>query len=344
MSSWLLLQGARIIGISDNYRTTPSVFEALSLEERISHNETDIRDQESVMQIVHSEKPEFIFHLAAQSIVSTSYSEPLKTISTNVLGTASLLESLRNVDWECNVIVVTSDKCYENVEWTWGYRENDRLGGKDIYSASKAAAELVIRSYSESFFLNDRTSVKLAIARAGNVIGGGDWSPDRVVADTFRAWSQKETVVLRSPQAIRPWQHVLEPLSGYLSLAIKLAANEIMNAEPFNFGPRVEDIATVKELIDELSVYWHFDKGFQPSKIDETNRFHEAGILKLNCDKAFDLLDWKPTLNFSQMSKMVSDWYAAFYSSQEDMTQFTTRQIQSYISKAEEIHQSWAQE
>ena len=209
LSVWLLKLGAHVVGIAKDIPTHPSMFEALGLEKRLTHYQADIRDLATMTQIIGNEKPDFVFHLAAQAIVSTSYKDPIETISSNVMGTANILEALRSSNHTCTAVIITSDKAYDNVEQVWGYKEDDKMGGKDVYSGSKGAAELVIKSYFNSFFKSSTCNVKLAIARAGNVIGGGDWAKDRIVVDCMVAWSKGEKVEIRSPQATRPWQHVL---------------------------------------------------------------------------------------------------------------------------------------
>ena len=218
LSTWLCTLGAEVYGYSLNVPTHPSMFETLELEKRIHHKFGDIRNRDEFTEYVQEVKPDFIFHLAAQALVLTSYREPLDTITTNVVGTSVVCEAIRHIDWNCTCVLITSDKAYDNVEWIWGYRETDRLGGKDIYSGSKGAAELVIKSYWHSF-IKDMPNIKFGVTRAGNVIGGGDWAEDRIIVDCIKAFSTGKTVEIRSPKATRPWQHVLEPLSGYLTLA-----------------------------------------------------------------------------------------------------------------------------
>ena len=259
LTTWLLSLDADVIGISKDIPTQPSMFEILGLEDKIQHHNIDIRDISALSQVITDEKPDFVFHLAAQAIVSISYDEPLDTISSNVMGTTNLLESLRISNHQCTAIIITSDKAYDNVEQIWGYKENDPMGGKDIYSGSKGAAELIFKSYYHSFFKSEESSVRLAVARAGNVIGGGDWAQDRIVVDCVEAWSEPKSVEIRSPGATRPWQHVLEPLSGYLNLGQALYNDRGLNGESFNFGPRAEQNHTVVELLKDLSEYWYFE-------------------------------------------------------------------------------------
>jgi CDP-glucose 4,6-dehydratase len=237
--------------------------------------------------------------------------------------------------------MITSDKAYDNVEWSWGYRETDSLGGKDPYSASKGMAELAIRSYVESFFKNNNSNIHIGIARAGNVIGGGDWAKDRIVPDCMIAWAKNETVDIRNPIATRPWQHVLEPLSGYLLLAANLALSGDNNGEAYNFGPSSSHNYSVGHLIDEMSKSW--DKAKWNDTSSDKNHVHEAGLLKLNCDKALFDLSWRPTLNFEETVEMTAEWYKRYYQDNKTvMYDFTILQIQHYIDLAKSKNIDWA--
>jgi len=341
LTTWLLNLGAEIIGISKDIPTAPSMFEALDLEGKIQHHLVDVRNFDTLNKIIKQEEPDFIFHLAAQAIVSTSYIEPLETISSNVIGTAHILESLRLSNHQCTAIIITSDKAYDNVEQIWGYKENDQMGGRDVYSGSKGAAELVIKSYYHSFFKSDESNVRLAIARAGNVIGGGDWAKDRIVVDAVVAWHQGKKVEIRSPEATRPWQHVLEPLSGYLSLGQRLYCDKRFNGEGFNFGPKAEQNRTVKELLQDLSKYWDFDNNTDVFTITDNIPFHEAGLLKLNCDKALSLLKWQAALGYQDTIKFTSEWYYDHYKNGANMLVKTMSQIDEYHNIAHERRLSW---
>lgn len=259
LTTWLIMLGADVYGYSIDVPTSPAMFNVLGLEKKMHQFFGDIRDKEALNDYVRKIKPDFLFHLAAQAIVSTSYAEPFDTILTNVVGTASVLESVRNITWNCTCILITSDKAYNNIEWIWGYRETDSLGGKDVYSGSKGAAELLIRCYWNSF-IKLKPNIKLGIARAGNVIGGGDWAKDRIIVDCIKAFSQGKTVEIRSPKSTRPWQHVLEPLSGYLALGQCLYENKSENGEPYNFGPRSEQTKTVFDLTQDLARLWGLNK------------------------------------------------------------------------------------
>lgn len=343
LTCWLLELGANVVGISKDIPTQPSMFKELGLEKKIKHYFLDIRDKEKLIEVFHVEKPDFVFHLAAQAIVSTSYANPVETLETNVLGTAHVLEALRAFSHKCTAVMITSDKCYENVEWCWGYKETDHLGGKDIYSASKGAAELVFHSYQMSFFGSSKGPVRLASARAGNVIGGGDWAQDRIVADCVRSWSENKKVEIRSPSATRPWQHVLEPLSGYLALGEALSKEEKFHGESFNFGPRAEQNHTVVELLCDLSTYWDFKSPSECYIVTDNKPFNEAGLLKLNCDKALFFLKWQSTLNYPKTVKFVSEWYYNFYKAKKlNMYEFTLGQIREYEKYAKEESVQWA--
>ena len=260
--------------------------------------------------------------------VINSYENPVNTWSTNLMGTVNVLEALKELTNPCNVVFITSDKCYDNLEWEWGYRENDKLGGPDPYSASKGAAELAISSYYRSFFIRDN-GIKIASARAGNVIGGGDWSQNRLIPDCVRAWSKGNCVILRNPESTRPWQHVLEPLSGYLSLAIKLNLNDQLNGKSFNFGPNDLSTKSVLDLVTKMSEYWPKVK-WKCEKFK--NEFHESALLKLNCDLAHEILDWKPKLDFENTTKMTALWYKNFYDNRSlNPREFTINQINEYM-------------
>jgi len=342
LTTWLLKLGANVVGVSIDIPTTPSMFEELKLQEKIKHYKADIRDLEKMVSIISSEKPDFLFHLAAQPIVSTSYDSPIDTISTNVMGTANILEALKVTNLPCVGVIITSDKAYDNVEQVWGYKEDDKMGGKDIYSGSKGAAELIIRSYFYSFFNNAQQNVRLAIGRAGNVIGGGDWAKDRIVVDCMLAWSKGQSVEIRSPSATRPWQHVLEPLSGYLSLGSALYLDKSLHGEAFNFGPRAEQNHTVQQLLKDLSVSWHFDKLEDAFTVTDNIPFHEAGLLKLNCDKALASLKWQATMLYADTIQFTSQWYYSFYKKTDsNMYEETMSQIEAYEELAKSHKALW---
>jgi CDP-glucose 4,6-dehydratase len=331
--SWLSLLminfGAKVVGISSDIPTTPSNFNISNISPHIDDLRIDIRDTVAINKAIKNIQPDFVFHLAAQALVLSSYKSPLETISINAIGTASILDALRCLDKKVSVVMVTSDKAYDNVEWVWGYRETDKLGGRDPYSASKGMAELAIRSYIDSYFSEPGSNVSIGIARAGNVIGGGDWAIDRIVPDCMRSWSNGETVNIRSPESTRPWQHVLEPLSGYLTLSSDLLTNEKLHGEAYNFGPPAHQNHSVGELINEMSNHWDLVQWRDDSKMNK--HMHEAGLLKLNCDKALFDLKWEPKLNFNDTVYMTVEWYKYYYQNNpKSMFDFTMSQIEEY--------------
>ncbi len=342
LSEWLLILGAEVSGFSDNIPTVPSLFAANHLEERIRQYWGDLQNREAVLEVITEVQPDFIFHLGAQALVKRSYQDPVETFATNTLGTVHVLDAFSKIKRSCVLIDITSDKCYENVEWTWGYRENDRLGGKDPYGASKGAAELAFHSFYHSFIRHDLTK-RAVTARTGNVIGGGDWAPDRIVPDCIRSWSEGFTVSIRSPFATRPWQHVLEPLSGYLRVGELLTRQSQLNGESFNFGPDSEQNKTVLELIESIGKGWEEHlSGKALYEIEANPAFYEAGLLKLNIDKALHFLQWRPTLRFTETAAFTNEWYQHFYKGKaENMTGFTVEQINKYIELATKRNQEW---
>ncbi len=340
LTAWLLDLGAEVCGYSRDVPTTPSLFAQAGLERRIDHVVGDVRDTARFLATLRRFRPDFVFHLAAQAIVSASYKDPLETISTNVLGTASVLQGLREVDWPCTAVIITSDKCYENVEWPWGYRETDRLGGKDVYSASKGAAEIVFHAFYHSF-LKTPGAVRLVTSRAGNVIGGGDWAADRIVADCMRAWLADEQVAIRSPAATRPWQHVLEPLSGYLTLAAVLAGAPDLHGESYNFGPRAEQNTRVVDLLQDLAVIWGHGDPARSFEITGNIPFHEAGLLKLSCDKALLDLRWESNLSYAECVDFTGGWYREVLREGADAGEVTTRQTRRYEELALQRRRVW---
>jgi len=340
LSIWLTMLGAKVVGISIGDVSSPSNYKVVELNKRIEHYDIDIKNEKRIREIVCKVQPDFVFHLAAQSLVRPSYENPLDTMLVNSIGSANILNSLRFLDKPVVAIMITSDKAYDNVEWVWGYRETDRLGGKDPYSASKGMAELAIRSYIESFFNFDNCNVKVGIARAGNVIGGGDWAIDRIVPDCMKAWANGDTIDIRSPLSTRPWQHVLEPLSGYLVLAQNLYVSSRNHSEAYNFGPSADQNYSVSNLIDEMSKYWSQVKWNDVS--ENESHVHEAGLLKLNCDKALHDLKWKPALKYEETVRMTVDWYKEFYlNKNHSMYDFTISQIKSYVKVAEMNNIPW---
>jgi len=341
LSLWLLSLGAEVVGFSLNVPSQPSMYEALQLHNQIKQIYGDIRDLPSLSSAIHTTQPDFIFHLAAQPLVGRSYANPVETFSTNVMGTIHVLESVRNLATPCHVLLITSDKCYDNVEWLWGYRENDRLGGKDPYSGSKGAAEIAIRSYYYSYFKDRTDQCRVVSCRAGNVIGGGDWADKRLVPDCFRAWSQQQSVTIRSPHSTRPWQHVLEALSGYLQLGVTLAQQPKLSGESYNFGPRADQNHSVALLLQELARHW--DLGTIPPFRLEEGEFHEADLLKLNCDKAFIELNWMPTLEFPLLTRLTAEWYRHYYEQGENgLLDLTLHQIEEYTTEGALGGRIWA--
>ena len=341
LSAWLTHLGAKVVGASIDVPSTPSNFSASLIANVIEDHRIDVRDSKSIRSLVEKVQPDFVFHLAAQALVRPSYNDPLETMTINAIGSANVLDALRVVNKKVVAIMITSDKAYDNVEWVWGYRETDSLGGKDPYSASKGMAELAIRSYVESFFNQPDSNIRVGITRAGNVIGGGDWATDRIVPDCVNAWSNCEIVDIRSPHATRPWQHVLEPLSGYIALAANLALDRKNHGEAYNFGPSSDQNYSVSKLIDEMSKYWDQVRWNDTSKSQA--HLHEAGLLKLNCDKALFDLNWQPTLRFKETVKMTVEWYKHYYQNQEQsMYDFTIGQIDEYIKAANSRRVTWA--
>lgn len=307
--SWLAMVlrelGADVVGFSLPPTQQENHFNLLELDKIIHHIDGDIRDLDSVMKVFQDFKPEFLFHLAAQPLVRLSYDQPKITFDTNVGGSVNILEAIRCTDSLRSVIYVTTDKCYKNKEWIWGYRENDELGGRDPYSASKAAAELVFSAYMDSF-LHKRENFGAASVRAGNVIGGGDWAQDRIVPDSIKALRSGLPIVMRNPVATRPWQHVLEPLMGYLMLAEKLYHEPKDYSGAWNFGPKVESIQTVRILAEKIISHW----GQGEIRIDSSDDApHEANLLQLNCDKAHQILKWSPKWDFERTILETMRWY-----------------------------------
>ena len=344
LAIWLKLLGAEIIGVSIDLPSIPNLFEVTKLEEKIIDLRENVCSLSSLQKIIDTEKPDFIFHLAAQPLVKESYLNPCDTFNTNILGTANILESVRKVNKKCILILITSDKCYLNKEWDWGYRENDELGGKDPYSASKACAELIIKSMFNSYFENNK-NILIATARAGNVIGGGDWALNRIVPDTIKAWGKNEKVLVRSPDSTRPWQHVLEPLSGYLLLGQSLSNGIIKSGNAFNFGPKSDQIKTVIELLKGLSKYWNHNEN-QKDLIEINKNInditHEAGLLKLNCDKVLAKINWKPVLEFQETMKFTTKWYKEYYlEKNKNMFDYTVKQINDYTELANSRNMNW---
>jgi len=341
LTTWLLELGANVTGISLDPPSNPSHFDEAKLSKLIKDNRVDIRNSGELERVILDAQPDFVFHLAAQSLVRKSYDNPIETWQTNVMGTLHVLETLRKLNKPVNAIIITSDKCYDNVEWVWGYRETDALGGADPYSASKGAAELAIRSHIKSFFQGGKTNIRIASARAGNVIGGGDWADDRIIPDCVKAWSQNAMVELRNPSSTRPWQHVLEPLSGYLNLATALSNNSSLHGEAFNFGPPAQQNHSVKELVEKMAAYW--DQVHWKDVSQSTTGPYESTLLKLNCDKALHFLNWQAVMGFSDTVRMTAEWYRDYYNQSLEAVDITRSQIKEYSEIANAQGLLWAQ-
>ncbi|MCB2061011.1 MAG: CDP-glucose 4,6-dehydratase [Novosphingobium sp.] len=329
LSLWLRAMGAEVTGFALPPPTEPSLFDAARIGELVRHVEGDVRDQEALQGVVENTRPEAIFHLAAQPLVRLSYQQPVETYATNVMGTVNLLEAARHVSGLKAIVCVTSDKCYENHEWVWPYRETDPMGGHDPYSSSKGCAELVTAAWRNSFFLSGGPA--LASVRAGNVIGGGDWAMDRLVPDLVRAFEAGVSPLIRSPQAVRPWQHVLEALGGYLLLAERLLAGERGLAEAWNFGPSDEDARPVSWIVERMRAAWDNRVGSSASQaLADNGPFpHEAGLLRLDCSKARAALGWRPSLNLERALEWVVDWHKAVAGG-ADARAVTLGQIREY--------------
>jgi CDP-glucose 4,6-dehydratase len=328
LTLWLNILGAKIIGISNNIPSNPSHFEKLKLKKKIIDLNLDIRNMVNLKKAFKKYQPDFVFHLAAQSLVKKSYEEPVNTFSTNTIGTMQILEALRVIKKKCSAVIITSDKSYKNLEIKRGYHENDLLGGKDPYSASKAAAELIIQSYVNSYFKDNK--INIAVARAGNVIGGGDWSRDRLIPDCVKAWSQNKKVIIRNPRSTRPWQHVLEAIRGYLVLAINLDNNNKLNGEVFNFGPTFSQDKNVISLVSEMKKHWN--KVLWKVKIRKFD-LYESKLLRLSSKKAKKVLHWEPALKFNETIKMTTNWYKNYYDNKSNIFKFSKEQIEKYSLK-----------
>jgi CDP-glucose 4,6-dehydratase len=361
LCEWLLGLGAKVTGYSLPPPTQPALFDQLGLAGRVRHIAGDVRDLPALRRALRSARPDFVFHLAAQPIVRDSYANPVETFAVNLMGTVHVLEALRTMSHPCAAIFITTDKCYENREWVYRYRENDPLGGHDPYSASKATAELAIASYRCSFFVSH--PVRIASARGGNVIGGGDWAADRIVPDCIRALQKGKRIPVRNPKATRPWQHVLEPLSGYLWLGACLSAEcgkkarakskghtlfsqlSTLNPQPsssplasaFNFGPGQESNRTVAELVSEVLQHWpgRWEDRSDPRAV------HEANLLQLATDKASALLGWVPLWTFPKAIEQTVQWYRETARQPQSIAALTTRQIQLYSEGAARAGLRW---
>lgn len=330
LSLWLQSMGAEVVGYALEPPTSPCLFEVAGVDGEMISLAGDVRDLEHILVVMAEHRPEIVIHMAAQSLVRYSYQSPVETYATNVMGTVNVLEAVRQVPGVRAALVITSDKCYENREWIWGYRENEAMGGYDPYSNSKGCAELVTSAFRQSFFNNADEPVAVASARAGNVIGGGDWATDRLVPDMVRAISEGKPVSIRNPHAIRPWQHVLEPLSGYLLLAQRLYEGGGHYAEGWNFGPAEDDAKPVQWIVERFirlwgdGASWVYDSGEHP---------YEAHYLKLDCSKARSRLQWQPRWSLDHALEQISAWHKA-HQQNENMRDFSLNQIRAYQEQA----------
>lgn len=334
---WLSLLGADVYGYALNAPSDPSHYSLLKTD--IDKCIADVRDVKALSDFIEEIKPEIVFHLAAQALVRKSYSNPSETFSTNVMGTLNVYESCRKTSSVRAIVNITSDKCYENKEWIWGYRENDPMGGFDPYSASKGCAEILTSSFRNSYFnLNEYKKshhLLLASARAGNVIGGGDWATDRLIPDMIRAASQNNSVQIRNPKATRPWQHVLEPLSGYLTLGWRLLEEKMEFADGWNFGPDLQSNLSVEDIVQTSQMYW--DK-IQVNYSSDKSEHHEANLLMLDCSKANKLLKWKSVWDIETTLGKTISWYKKLYS---EGSVVTLQDIDNYVISAQDANLIW---
>jgi len=336
LSLWLQHMGADVTGIALDPPTKTNLYHQSTVANGMQSLRVDIRDGEMVKQMVRQSRPEVVFHLAAQPLVRYSYHHPVETYETNVMGTLHVLEGIRAVDSVAAAVMITTDKCYENREWVWGYRENDPMGGHDPYSSSKGAAELLIASYRDSYFPAERYvdhQVAIASVRAGNVIGGGDWAEDRLIPDLIRAFQQQKEVSIRSPMAVRPWQHVLEPLAGYLMLAEKLSNEGSQWNGGWNFGPYDQDAKSVEWICNHLAELWGEAASWH---VDGAEHPHEANYLKLDCSKSNTLLRWSPQWNLQQALELIVEWHKA---EQQGVSgrELCLKQITSYMEMMDPV-------
>ncbi|SMF96410.1 CDP-glucose 4,6-dehydratase [Methylomagnum ishizawai] len=336
---WLQRMGAEVVGYALSPPTEPSLFELANVARDMHSIEGDIRDDDALERALRLARPEIVIHMAAQPLVRHAYAHPVETYSTNIMGTVHLLQAVRGVASVRALVNVTSDKCYENREWSWGYRENEAMGGRDPYSSSKGCAELVTAAFRQSYFGPGGHPAALATARAGNVIGGGDWAEDRLIPDILRHIEAGKILKIRNPAAIRPWQHVLEPLGGYLTLAERLYQDGAAFAEAWNFGPAKSDAKPVRWIVERLRTVWpdrlrwEFDAHPQP---------HEATHLRLDCEKAADRLGWQPRWHLARALDAVTEWHTGHWSG-ADPRSLSLRQIDTYMQEDDDREQSWDQ-
>jgi CDP-glucose 4,6-dehydratase len=340
LTLWLNLIGSNVIGFSTKPPTKPSMFKILKLEKSITHVIGDVTNLSSFKKCIDTHKPDFVFHLAAQPLVRTSYEKPIDTINTNVMGSVNLLDCLRNQNKKTVCIIMTSDKCYDNSQQFF-HKESDPMGGYDPYSASKGATELIISSYRNSFFNSNDSKNKISLAsiRAGNVIGGGDWADDRLIPDCIRSLISKKPISIRNPNGIRPFQHVLEPLSGMLYLATKMWKYPNLFSESWNFGPLKKNKITVKDIISKMINLWGCGKWINLSK---KNLLHESNVLLLDSSKSKKYLNWIPSYSINESLLETVTWYKSYVDNKNDMKEFSLQQINSYIIKAKKMKIDWA--
>ena len=329
LSLWMMTLGAKVLGIANGYPTKPSNFKDLNLSKNIDFKKIDVRNSKKIQKEILKFKPDFIFHLAAQAIVKKSYENPKQTWESNVIGTINILEGVKKLKKKkINIIIITSDKVYKNLEINRGYHEKDILGGEDPYSASKSAADLATQSYCKTI-LNNNPNIRIAIARAGNVIGGGDWSVGRIIPDCMRSWSKSKKVDIRNPKSTRPWQHVFDVLNGYIMLAMNLSKNKNLNGQSFNFGPKIEKKRDVLNVVNEMKKIWV--KGRY--RIKKKDRFKETKLLHLNSRKAKIKLNWVCKFNLKEAIELTAIWYKNYYSNRKNIINFSVNQIKDFEKK-----------
>jgi CDP-glucose 4,6-dehydratase len=335
LSLWLTLLGAKVIGYSLKPPTIPSLFNILNIKNMVTSKIFDINNKKKLSSEISKCKPDIVMHLAAQALVVKSYKNPIETFSTNIIGTANLLQSIRDIPSVKSCLIMTSDKAYDNKEWNHAYAENDPMGGNDPYSASKGAAEIVVSSFRKSFF-TQKNSPGIATIRAGNVIGGGDWADYRLLPDCFKALSSHKKIILRNPQAIRPWQHVLESLSGFLLIGSKLAKNPRRFEGAWNIGPSTLNDISVKSVVSKIVKQWGSGK-----IIIKKNNLHEAQLLRLDSSKIFNLTKWKPTYSIEESIEKTVDWYLMYNENKKNIKDFTISQIENYVKKSQQMKNVW---
>tara|TARA_A100001388_G_C28738870_1_gene485733 strand:+ start:384 stop:1448 length:1065 start_codon:yes stop_codon:yes gene_type:complete len=329
LSLWMMTLGAKVLGIANGYPTKPSNFKDLNLSKNIDFKKIDVRNSKKIQKEILKFKPDFIFHLAAQAIVKKSYENPKQTWESNVIGTINILEGVKKLKKKkINIIIITSDKVYKNLEINRGYHEKDILGGEDPYSASKSAADLATQSYCKTI-LNNNPNIRISIARAGNVIGGGDWSVGRIIPDCMRSWSKSKKVDIRNPKSTRPWQHVFDVLNGYIMLAMNLSKNKNLNGQSFNFGPKIEKKRDVLNVVNEMKKIWV--KGRY--RIKKKDRFKETKLLHLNSRKAKIKLNWVCKFNLKEAIELTAIWYKNYYSNRKNIINFSVNQIKDFEKK-----------